>query len=113
MHDDFPQNARPFLVTLSLLLAAFALVTVMLIYTSVKAEAQTLCAPAKALIEQFAKSHGETPVWGGVVPSDKGPVEVIILQSEKSTWTLISIRQGIACILTGGTDANPPIGKGV
>lgn len=116
MHDDFPQGGRPFLVTLGILLSAFALAAVMLIYTSIRAEAQQapLCVPASVLLPQWAEIHKERPVWGGVVPSDAGPIEMILLQSDKENWTLITIRGGIACVIAAGSDATPiETGKGV
>lgn len=114
MHDESPR--RPFLVALGILLTALALSAIMLVYTSIRAEAQQapLCAPASALLSQFAEIHKEQPVWEGTVPHESGPVEIILMQSAKNTWTLISVRGGIACILAAGSDATPiQTGKGV
>lgn len=75
---------------------------------------RTLCAPAEIMLRQFSEIHKERPVWGGIIPLETGPVEAILLQSEKNTWTFLTIQDGRACVLTFGQDANPSLaGKGV
>src|SRR5688500_5923953 len=105
--SDLPDKEPPrFWVAFGILCITFALSVVMSVYLIVRAEAQEqpLCGPAEILLRQFSEIHKEKPVWEGVVPQDTGPVEVLLLQSAKSTWTLFTIRGGIACIIASGRD---------
>lgn len=73
-----------------------------------------LCAPAEIMLRQFSEIHQERPIWEGVVPKDTGPVEIILMQGDKNTWSLFTIQGGIACLIAAGTDANPSLSdKGV
>lgn len=115
--DDLPERETPRVwIAAGIFLAAITLAFVMLIYNSIRAEAQEqpLCAPANILIPQFAEIHKERPVWGGIIPLQQGPVEAILLQSARNTWTFLTIRGGVACIVAAGKDATPvETGKGV
>lgn len=98
-------------IVFGILLAAITLTFVMLVFTSVKAHAQEIpCAPAEAFLRQTIEFQKQRPVWEGTAPlPDMPPGEVVILQSEKGTWSLFLINQGRACLLAVGIDANPPI----
>lgn len=115
--DDFPEHEPPrFWIAFSMLVAAVVLAVLMLAYLTTRADAQEqpLCAPAEVLLRQFSEIHKERPIWEGVVPQETGPIEIILLQGEKNTWTMFTIRGGIACIIASGQDANPSLSdKGV
>lgn len=114
--DDFPQERPRFWIAFSILCIALAAAFVMVVFTSTRVEAreQPLCAPAEVLLRQFSEIHKERPIWEGVVPQETGPIEIILMQSEKNTWTMFTIRGGIACIIASGQDANPSLAdKGV
>lgn len=116
MDDDFPKEPPRFWIAVSIFVATLALIVFMLVYTTVRAHAQEqpLCAPAEILLRQFSEIHKEQPVWEGVVPQETGPIEVILLQGAKNTWTLFTVRGGIACIIASGRDATPVLtDKGV
>lgn len=114
--DDFPQERPRFWIAFSILCVAVAVAIFMVVFTSTRVEAQEqpLCAPAEVLLRQFSEIHKERPIWEGVVPQETGPIEIILLQGEKNTWTMFTIRGGIACIIASGQDANPSLAdKGV
>jgi hypothetical protein len=118
--DDLPEKDTPRAwIAFGILLAAVTLAFFMLVYTHVRAEAQEQqhCGPAEILLRQFSEIHKERPVWEGTVHSETGPVEVILLQGDKNTWTLFSIQgsiQGaVACVIATGKDATPIADKGV
>lgn len=121
MDDDLPPATPPrFWIAFSILCIALAAAFVMVVFTSTRVEAQEQprCGPAEVLLRQFAEIHKERVVWEGVVPRDNGPIEVILMQSDKNTWTLFSVEGSvegpIACIVASGRDANPSLAdKGV
>lgn len=114
---DLPEKEPPvFWITVSIFVAALILAVIMLVYTGIRAEAQEQprCAPAEALLRQFSEIHKERVIWEGVVPQETGPIEIVLMQSEKNTWTMFTLRGGIACIIASGKDANPSLAdKGV
>jgi hypothetical protein len=119
--DDLPRAEPPrFWIAFSILCITFALCFVMLVFNSVQAHAQAtpVCAPAEILLRQFSEIHKERVIWEGVVPQETGPIELILMQGDKNTWTLFSIQGSvngpIACVVTSGRDANPSLAdKGV
>jgi hypothetical protein len=114
--DDLPEKESPRVwIAAGIFLAAITLAFFMLVYTHVRAEAQErqVCGPAEILLRQFSEIHKERPVWEGTVHSETGPVEVILLQGDKNTWTLFAIQGATACILASGKDATPIADKGV
>jgi hypothetical protein len=109
--DDKPATAW-----LWYLIGIWALIGVALIMLGTgmaRAQQQQLCGPAEILLRQFSEIHKERPVWEGTVHSETGPVEVILLQGDKNTWTLFAIQGDTACILASGKDATPIADKGV
>jgi hypothetical protein len=114
--DDLPEKDTPRAwIAAGIFLAAILLAATMLVYNTVRAEAQQqqFCGPAEILLRQFSEIHKERPVWEGTVHSETGPVEVILLQGDKNTWTLFAIQGDTACILASGKDATPIADKGV
>jgi len=115
--EDLPEaEPKRFWIALGIFGIALIVATVMLVYTTITADAQEqpLCAPAEILLRQFSEIHKERPIWEGVVPQETGPIEIILMQGEKNTWTMFTIRGGIACIIASGQDANPSLAdKGV
>ncbi len=114
--DEFPKDPPRFWIAFSILCFALAVAFVMAVYTSTRVEAQErpLCAPAEIMLRQFSEIHKERPIWEGVVPKDTGPVEIILMQGDKNTWSLFTIQGGIACLIAAGADANPSLAdKGV
>jgi hypothetical protein len=114
--DDLPPATTPrFWIAFSILCIAFVVAYVMAVFTSTRVEAQErqVCGPAEILLRQFSEIHKERPVWEGTVHSETGPVEVILLQGDKNTWTLFAIQGVTACILASGKDATPIADKGV
>jgi hypothetical protein len=109
--DDKPATAW-----LWYLIGIWALIGVALIMLGTgmaRAQERQLCGPAEILLRQFSEVHKERPVWEGTVHSETGPVEVILLQGDKNTWTLFAIQGATACILASGKDATPIADKGV
>jgi hypothetical protein len=115
MEDDFPKEFPRVWVLAGVWLAALLLAAVMVLYTSTRVEAQEapLCAPADIVIRQFSEIHKEPVAWEGTVPLEGEVAQVILLQGDKNTWTLFSVRRGIACIIASGRDGTPINDKGV
>lgn len=119
--NDLPEKDTPRAwIAAGIFLAAILLAAFMVVYTTVtaKAQEQPLCAPAEILLRQFSEIHKERVVWQGVIPRDTGPIEVLLMQSDKNTWTLFSVESSVngavACIVASGRDANPSLAdKGV
>jgi hypothetical protein len=74
-----------------------------------------ICAPAEVLLRQFSETHKERVIWQGVVPQETGrPIEIVLMQGEKNTWTMFTLTAGVACIVASGKDANPSLAdKGI
>lgn len=77
------------------------------------ARAQQPCPPLEAMIEELGQKYQERIVWQGVAPSPRGPVEVMLFQSPKGTWTILQVVGITACPIAGGTDATPLNDRGV
>jgi hypothetical protein len=103
-----------FWIAFSILCITFALCFVMLVFNSVRADAQELlCVPGDALIRQTMEVKKQVPVWEGTIPVEgQPPAEAVLTQSEKGGWSIFLIQNGTACLLFAGTDANPPINPG-
>jgi hypothetical protein len=112
--DDFPQKETPrFWVALCIFGVAIILAVVMSVFLTVKAHAQQQCPPLESMIDELGKKYQEQIVWQGVAPTPRGPVEVMLFQSPKGTWTIIQVVGITACPLGAGTDATPiETGKG-
>lgn len=113
--DDFPPEPRRFWVAMGLLLTAFALAVVMSVFLTVKAHAQdkTICLPAADLFPQFAAVVKEKIIWEGSMPVPQGVLQFVLFQSEKGTWTLFVVQDGIACMRARGEAGTPnELGKG-
>ena len=104
--DDFPTREPPrFWIAFSILCAAFALAFIMLVYSSIRAEAQEqapICAPLSHLVPAWEEVHKEKIVWEGVMPTPQGPLEFVLFQSDKGGWSLFVVQGGIACLRAGG-----------
>ncbi|MBN7755503.1 hypothetical protein JYP46_01585 [Nitratireductor aquimarinus] len=75
------------------------------------ANAQRACAPTDEALKYFREQHEELPAWEGVA---NGGIELILLQSESGSWTLLSLQGAVACLVASGTDGNAIIaGRGV
>ena len=78
------------------------------------AKAQQQCPPLESMIEELGNKYQEQIVWQGVTPTQRGPIEVMLFQSPKGTWTILQVVGITACILRAGVDATPiQTGKGV
>jgi hypothetical protein len=117
--DDLPPSITPrFWIAFGILCITFALAFVMAVYSSVDARAQEhaqICAPAEVLLRQFSETHKKRVIWQGVVPQETGrPIEIVLMQGEKNTWTMFTLTAGVACIVASGKDANPSLAdKGI
>lgn len=87
----------------------------MLVYTTVRAEAQPACEPLAKVIDDLGSKFQEQIVWEGTaVPRGGPPAQVLLFQSPKGTWTLLAVHGVTACLMAVGTDATPlETGKGV
>jgi hypothetical protein len=110
--DDFPRAEPPrFWIAFSILCITFALAFVMLVFNSVKADAQQQnCVPLERLITDLGEKFKERIEWQGVVNSPQGPIETMLFQSKKGTWTFVTVRGVTACILAAG-ESGTPIGE--
>lgn len=108
--DDKPATAW-----LWYLIGIWALIGVALIMLGTgMARAQEQCPPLEAMIEELGQKYQERIVWQGVAPSPRGPVEIMLFQSPKGTWSILQVVGITACPIAGGTDATPiETGKGV
>lgn len=115
--DDLPEKETPRAwIAAGIFLAAFALAFFMLVYTTVRAEAQdkAICAPAEVILRQYSEVMKEKIVWEGTMPTEQGPLEFIILQSEGGKWSLFVSQQGVACLRAKGDGGTPnDLGRGV
>lgn len=117
MEDDFPPREPPrFWIAVSIFVATLALIVFMLVYTTVRAEAQeqAICAPAEVILRQYSEVMKEKIVWEGTMPTEQGPLEFILLQSESGKWSLFVSQQGVACLRAKGDGGTPnDLGRGV
>ncbi len=113
--DDFPSEKPRFWIALGLLLVTFALAVVMSVFLTVKSHAQGLiCAPADVLFRQFADVVKEKIIWEGTMPVEQGVLQFVLFQSEKGTWTLFVVQNGVACMRARGEAGTPnELGKGM
>ena len=111
--DEKP--ARAWLWYFIAMVALIGVALVMLGTGTAKAQApQNLCAPLSQIVPAWRDTHKEQIVWEGVSPTPNGPVELILFQSEKGTWTLFIVQGGLACMRAAGNAGSPiQTGKGV
>ena len=78
-----------------------------------KAQAQPRCGPFESVIDGLAVAQ-EVIVWEGTMPTAQGPVEVVMFQSAKGTWTLVAKSGTTACLMAMGKDGTEiETGRGV
>ena len=115
--DDFPDE-KPGIAWTVYLVAIVGLIAVALmalLYLTPKAHAQEgkLCAPADGLFKRFASLVDERPIWEGSMKVPQGVLQFVLFQSEKGTWTLFVVQDGIACMRARGEAGTPnELGKG-
>jgi len=85
-----------FLSILFLLVAAFAWLTFL------PANAAMLCGPRKQVIDNLKSSAQEREIWFGH-PLGAPDAVMLLLASDKGTWTLLVVRPDVSCIIAGGT----------
>lgn len=107
MDDDFPKEFPRVWVAAGIFLAAIILAFFMVVFTSIRAEAQEqpLCAPLGELTAQLKATYNETPIWGAT--EGQGPQRLVLYQSpDGKTWTLVRLMSPhIGCFIAGGKDA--------
>jgi hypothetical protein len=117
MEDDFPPREPPrFWIAVSIFVATLALIVFMLVYTTVRAEAQdqAICAPADILFKQFGEVVKEKIIWEGTMKLEQGALQFVLFQGEKGNWSLFVVQDGIACLRARGDGGTPnDLGKGV
>lgn len=80
------------------------------------AHSQPACEPLAKVIDDLGSKFQEQIVWEGIAVSPRGgpPVQALLFQSPKGTWTMIAVQGITACLMAAGTDATPlENGKGV
>lgn len=110
-----PSLSPRFCVAFGILLLTFVLAAVMSTSLVVKAHAQdrAICAPADVLFRQFAEVVKEKIIWEGTMPVEQGVLQFVLFQSEKGTWTLFVVQNGVACMRARGEAGTPnELGKG-
>lgn len=73
------------------------------------ANAQTLCGPRREVIDAIKNSAKETEIWFGK-HSGTEPLVLLLLSGKSGSWTLISVKPDVACIIGAGTNSTPTIG---
>jgi hypothetical protein len=113
--DDFPRESPRFWVALCIFGVALILAVVMSVILTVKAHAQEiLCEPMPTMVKRLGVAK-ELIAWSGVtVAPDGSPIELLIFQSSRGTWSLVRIIGPTGCIIGKG-NAGTPIenGKGI
>lgn len=114
--DDFPEKEPPrFWIAFTILCTALALCFGMLVYTSTEVHAQNvLCEPMPQMVNRLGVAK-ELVVWGGVAQGPEGtPIEIILFQSNRGSWSLIRVASNIGCLIGQGNSGTPiETGKGV
>lgn len=106
--DDLPDREPPrFWIAVSIFVVALALTVFMLVYNTVRAEAQQQCPPLSALVEELGTKYGERIVWEGTAPTPQGAFEIMMFQSPKGTWTIVQVQGTQACMFAAGKDGTP------
>jgi hypothetical protein len=114
--DDFPKEFPRVWVAAGIFLAAITLAFFMLVYTSIQAHAQQQkCAALSATIEDLGSKLGQRIVWEGTIPTPSGvPVEAMLFQSPKGSWTMMAVQGVAACFMAAGENGTPiETGRGV
>jgi hypothetical protein len=90
---------------------AFAIAVAACFYLVPRAYAQQQnCVPLETLVTDLGEKFKERIAWQGVVNSPQGPIETMLFQSKKGTWTFVTVRGVTACILAAG-ESGTPIGE--
>ena len=120
--DDFPQEPPRFWIAVSIFVATLALIVFMLVYTTVRAEAQPLqCVRMENLIKGMTEVLHERKIWQGVKNTPQGPIETFLFQSQDGkTWTIVDVLgkdatgKPVVCFVAVGTNGVPnDLGRGV
>ena len=115
MDEKLPDEkpARAWLWYFIAMVALIGVALVMLGTGTAKAQPQPQirCGPIRAVVDLLAVSQ-ERVMWSGVV--EQGTAEILLFQSPRETWSLVTVQKGIGCIVEKG-NAGTPIeqGKGV
>lgn len=113
MDDDFAPPTTPrFWISLTIFCIAFALWVVVAATKAAYAQDKPLCAPLSQIIPAWRERFQEHVIWEGVVPAEQGAVEFVLTQSDKQTWSLFVVQNGIACLRAAGQDGTD-VGRGV
>lgn len=65
-----------------------------------------LCENTTTIITALASKYGEKPVFAGVgTEDDQGTNIVLVLNKDTGTWTLLQMRNDVACFLATGESA--------
>ena len=123
--DDLPEKDTPRAwIAFGILLAAFSLAFFMLVYNTIRAEAQQqapLCARMDGLMKGMEDAFHERKIWQGVKNTPQGPIETFLFQSEDGkSWTQVDVvgkdeaGKSVGCFVALGTNGVPnEMGKGV
>ncbi|MBT1154394.1 hypothetical protein J1C56_02185 [Aminobacter anthyllidis] len=71
------------------------------------AEAQQMCGPEPAVLQDLQKRFGEFVIMRGKTKD----ADVIVTHSENGQWSILIVRQMVACLVLGGKASE--IDKGV
>lgn len=123
MDDDLPEKESPRVwIAAGIFLAAIVLATVMMVYTSIRAEAQEqqpTCVHMDRLVEAMEKVFKQRLIWQGVVDSPIGKTETFKFQSETGAWTDVDVvgkdpmGKAVGCFMRSGTNGVPnELGRG-
>lgn len=119
--DDLPEKEPPrFWIAFTVLCAAFTLAFIMLVYNTIRAEAQQQCARMDGLIKGMEDAFHERKIWQGVKDTPQGPIETFLFQSESGSWTIVDVvgkdaaGKPVGCFVAVGKAGVPnELGKGV
>jgi len=116
MNDsDLPPATTPrFWIAFTILCLTFVVAFVMAVFSSTEVKAQerqVRCGPIRTVVDLLAVSK-ERVMWSGVTA--QGAAELLLFQSPRETWSMVTVQNGIGCIVETG-NAGTPIenGKGV
>ena len=72
--------------------------TALFVFTS-QAYGQQRCADASAIISYLFETFKEMPVWQGFAQNG---THIVLMQSGTGSWTLLAVKDGLACLLATG-----------
>jgi hypothetical protein len=96
-----------FKVYMSIILALFVVAFLWLL--TWPANAQMLCGPRREVIDALKQSAKETEVWSGKHLGNE-PLVLLLLSGKSGSWTLISVKPDVACIIGAGSNSTPMFG---